>query len=380
MSCLYGTTGVTLSFLPRWLAGERGLTGAEIGAVLALSQCARIVVGPALAFWADGARDRRTPIRILAAAALASYAGFFVLARDFATLLALGFLALSTVQAVTPLVEGALLRATDRGRFSYGVGRGIGSVSFIIANVAGGFLVARFGLGAVAAWVVCGLAATAIASLAALTPDRAPAHAQDMTHAARASAVAALLGNRRFLILIIGCGFIQAAHAFYYGFSTIIWRGQGIGADTIGLLWAFGVSIEVAFLWSWPVIERRLRAEALIVLGAAGGVVRWIFLGLAPLGPGLWLLQALHALSFAAAHVGAMRLLYREAPDNAAAMAQTLYSTLSSGVLLGLSTLLSGFLYDRIGAYGYWAMAIEAGLGGLVALLLFSPRGAAQQR
>ena len=99
-------------------------------------------------------------------------------------------------------------------------------------------------------------------------------------------------------------------------------------------------------------------------------------MGFAPEGAALWFLQTLHALSFAAAHVGAMRLIYREAPDNAAAMAQTLYSSLSSGLLLGAATVLSGWLYDWGGARGYWAMAVIAGVGGLVALLLLAPRTA----
>jgi PPP family 3-phenylpropionic acid transporter len=145
-------------------------------------------------------------------------------------------------------------------------------------------------------------------------------------------------------------------------------------SDTIGLLWGFGVAFEVAFLWTLPFFERRIAPEMLIIIGAAGGVVRWVLMGVTPAGAWLWPLQALHALSFAAAHIGAMRLLYREAPDNAAAMAQTLYATLSSGVILGVSTLLSGFLFDRVGAMGYWAMALEAGIGALVAVGLFAPR------
>jgi PPP family 3-phenylpropionic acid transporter len=374
MCCLYGTTGVILTFLPRWLAGERGLGGAEIGAVLALAQCSRIVIGPAIAFWADGAADRRAPMRILALAAVASYAAFFFLAHDFPSLLFLGFLALSTTQALTPLVEGALLRAAAEGRIGYGVGRGFGSISFIIANIGGGLLVLRFGLGAVVVWVLGALTATALSSLFALRRDAPLVHAHTMTREARVSAVRALLRNRRYLILIVACGLIQASHAFYYGFSTLVWRGQGIPADVVGVLWGFGVAIEVVFLWSWPFLERRISPEMLIMAGAAGGVVRWTALGLAPAGLVLWPLQALHALSFASAHIGAMRLLFRETPDNAGAMAQTLYATLSSGVLLGGSTLLSGFLYDRAGAMGYWAMALEAGLGGLIALGLFAPR------
>ena len=371
MSCLYATTGVTLIFLPRWLEVERGLSGAEIGAVLSLAQLVRIVTGPAIAFWADGVADRRTPFRFVALAALLAYAAFFFLAQGFWTLLLVGFLALSLVQALAPLIEAATLRATANGRINYGVARGIGSVAFIIANVAGGFIVARFGVGAIVVWVLCGLALTLASSWTAMLPD--PATHQIATSSARFKSVIELLKSRRYLILIFACGLIQAGHAFYYGFSVIVWRGQGITADVIGLLWAFGVLIEVAFLWSLGIVERRVSPEALILLGAGGGVVRWLVMGFAPTGNILWFLQALHMLSFAAAHVGAMRLLYRETPEANAAMGQTLYSTLSAGVLIGASTLLSGVLYDAVGAQGYWAMAAIVLLGGVLALQLLNP-------
>lgn len=371
MSCLFSTTGIVLVFLPRWLEVERGLSGAEIGLVLSLAQFARIFTGPAIAFWADGAADRRTPLRLVAAGALITYAAFFLLAHDFVSLLLLGFLALSLTQAITPLVEAALLRATAEGRISYGVGRGLGSVAFIVANIIGGVMVARFGIGAVVVWILMGLASLLASSLFALKPDP-PAFAAAGKE--RFGALAALLRSRRFVLVVLSCGLIQSAHAFYYGFSTIAWRAQGVSPEIIGMLWAFGVAVEVALLWSLTPIERRVSPEMLILLGAAGAVVRWIAMGFAPLGPLLWFLQGLHALSFAAAHVGAMRLIYREAPDNAAAMAQTLYSSISAGLLLGMATVLSGWLYDWGGARGYWAMAVIAGLGGLIALFLLAPK------
>jgi PPP family 3-phenylpropionic acid transporter len=367
MSCLFATAGVTLVFLPRWLEIERGLSGAEIGAVLSLAQAARIVTGPIIAYWADGAGDRRTPLRVIAPAAFASYFAFFFIAQGFWALLALGFIALSLSQAMTPLVEAATLRATAEGRLSYGAARATGSIAFIVANVAGGVLIARFGLGAVVVWVLVGLAAVAASSWFGLSPDPA---VRASPASGRAGALAGLLRNRRFMIVIIACGLIQSAHGFYYGFSTLVWRGQGLSPEYVGLLWALGVAVEVVFLLSLAPVERRLSPEALILIGAAGGVVRWSLLGFGPTGPVLWPLQALHALTFAAAHIGAMRLIYRETPDETAAMAQTLYAALSGGVLMGVSTLLSGVLYDQWGAGGYWAMAVMTLAGGLVALLL----------
>jgi len=370
MSLLFCAYGMTLAFLPRWLEVERGLDGKAIGAILALAQFTRILTGPAVAFWADGADDRRAPIRIVTLAAVVAYLAFFFIADNFWSLLATGFVALSLTQAATPLIEAATLRATASGKISYGVARGIGSVTFIVANVAGGFLIARFGLIAVVAWTMTFLSLTALSAWGALKPDPPLARAP---RAARFEALRSLLRSRRFLVLVFACGLIQSGHAFYYSFSVIVWRGQEIPAETVGILWAFGVAVEVALLWSLGAIERRISPEALILMGAGGGFLRWLALGFAPTGLVLWPLQALHALSFAAAHVGAMRLLFRQAPESGAAMAQNIYAALSSGLLMGGATLLSGVLYDEIGAGGYWVMAGLALAGGALALLLVPP-------
>jgi PPP family 3-phenylpropionic acid transporter len=374
MSAMFGTAGVILVFLPRWFEVERHLGGAEIGAILSLAQFARILTGPVIAHWADGAADRRTPLRLVSLAAVIAYAAFFTFAHDFISLLVLGFAALSLTQTMTPLLEAALLRATAQGRISYGFGRGAGSVVFIIANVAGGALIARFGLGAVVVWVLAGLIATTGSAWLALKPDpplkRSP-------HAHIGAGVGALLKSRRFVILLIACGLIQSAHAFYYSFSVLVWRGQGLSPDLIGWLWAFGGIVEVAFLWNLPSVERRVTPEALILMGAGGGALRWLCMGFGPTGLVLWPLQALHVTSFACAHVGAMRLLFREAPEASQAMAQTLYAATSAGILMGASTLLSGFLYDRVGAGGYWAMSAMAFAGGALAILLIAPRSRA---
>lgn len=366
MSAFFGTTGVILVFLPRWLEVERDLTGAQIGLILSLAQFARVLTGPLVAYRADRAADRALPIKLLAVMAAAAYAAFFFLARDFWSLLIIGFFALSLTQAIYPLIEAATLRATAQGKISYGLARGIGSVAFIAANVLGGVVISRFGVPAVVVWVLCGLSLTAVTAFLGLKPDPSPPRPPTM----RGGGVAQLLRNRRFLIIIVSCGLIQAAHGFYYSFSTIVWRGQGLSAEFVGVLWAFGVAIEVAFLWTLPFFERRTTPESLILIGAGAAVARWFVLGFAPLGWVLWPLQAMHVASFAAAHVGAMRLLYREAPEHSAAMAQTLYAATSGGVLMGASTLLSGYLYDLGGAVGYWAMAAMAGAGGLLALLL----------
>lgn len=363
MSCVFCGNGMALPFLGRWLEGAHGLNGLQIAAVVSSAQLLRVGVGPLFAAWADGFPDRRRPPAFFACASLACYALFFRV-DGFVGLLATSFLAQTFSQAMVPLVEGALLRRSmTEGALSYGVARGIGSFAFTVANVLGGVMVARFGVGVVALWLVGCMTAAAASAVFALAPDPAPPASADAGFRARLRVALALFRAPGFAIPVAAASFIQCGHAFYYGFSTLVWVRQGLSDALIGWLWAFGVIVEIVLLWTLPRLERRLPPEALIALGGAGSIVRWTALAFLPPAPLLWPLQALHALTFAAAHVGALKLVQREAPLHVAGLAQTLYAALAYGTFAGLSMLLAGALFDRVGALGYLAMAVFAAIG-----------------
>lgn len=365
MSCIFAGTGMALPFLARWLEEQHGLSGVEIAAVVSGAQLARFAVGPLIAAWADGFADRRAPLRILALVSLGFYAAFFH-AQGFWALLAASFLAQTTSQAITPLIEGAMLRrSVEQGGLSYGVARSIGSIAFIMANVVGGLMVARFGLDAVAVWLLTAMACAAAATLFALAADPAPPAGEPGNGGFRARLHEAmgLFRKPSFAIPVAAASLIQCSHAFYYGFSTLVWARQGYSDALIGWLWAFGAIVEVGFLWMLPRLERRFPPEMLIAFGGAASLLRWGAFAFTPPAALLWPLQGLHALTFAAAHVGALRLVQREAQPHIAGVAQTLYAALAYGTLAGLAMLLAGALYDSVFALGYLAMAALAAAG-----------------
>ncbi len=362
MSCLFAVNGVGLPFLPVWLAASRGLSGFEVGVVLSSAQLARVFVGPLIATWADGFADRRTPLRLLALAALAGYAAF-ALSSGFWALAVAGFLAATLGSAMAPLVESAALRAGRAGWPPFGVGRAIGSAAFIVGALLAAAGVARFGPDAAIAGVLALMGLSAAIAWLGLAPDRRAASGPPLAFHARLRAGGALLRNPRVFAVLAASGLIQAAHAFYYSFSTLAWARQGFDEGLIGLLWAIGVAFEVVFLAALPAIERRVSPEALVIAGGAGAVLRWAAFGFSPPAALLFPLQALHALTFAATHVGALRILEREAPDALSGFAQTLYAALAAGALMGVATLGAGWLFDQAGVHGYWAMAALAAAG-----------------
>ena len=107
------------------------------------------------------------------------------------------------------------------------------------------------------------------------------------------------------------------------------------------------------------------------MLGGAAAVVRWTALAYSPPLWALFPLQALHTLSFAATFLASLQLVEKlSTPANASA-AQTINSALSGGLLMGVATIGSGWLYDVVGAKGYLAMALMSALGLAGALRLY---------
>ena len=366
---LFGATGVSLPFAGLWMRSE-GLSGAEIGALLAAPMLARVFTGPLLAVWADGFRLRRTPIALLGLAMATGYglAGW----TDIPALRALGWFTGATAMAgLIPLTDVMTLRLAGRLDFSFSLPRGAGSAAFVLANVGMGALLLRWPAEVVIVWLVAvslGLAAAAAVTL----PPEPVGEGAPAAGLERFRGLGRLVADPVFMLAIMAIGLVQAAHAFQYGFSALLWKAQGISEAMTGWLWAFGVVVEIALMWLFEPWRRRagIGPWSLLTVGSGAAVVRWAAMAFAPPLWLLWPLQALHALTFAATFLAGVQIVEKLAPRDSQTAAQTLSSVLSAGVLIGVATALSGPLYDRFGAGGYAAMAVMSAVGLLAALPL----------
>ena len=362
---LFGATGVSLPFAGLWMRAQ-GLSGAQIGTLLAAPMLARIISGPLLAVWADGFRYRRTPIALMGLVMAAGYA--LAGLSDAYALRALGWFVGATAMGVlVPLTDVMTLRLAGRLGFSFSLPRGAGSAAFVVANVGMGALLLHWPADGVIVWLVAaslGLAAVAAFAL----PPETVAEGAAVAGLERFRGLGRLVADPVFMTAIFAIGAVQAAHAFQYGFSAILWKTQGISEAVTGQLWAFGVIVEIGLMWLFEPWRRRVGVGpwSLLMVGSAAAVLRWSAMAFAPPLWLLWPLQALHALTFAATFLAGVQIVERLAPRDSQTAAQTLGSALSAGLLIGLATAASGPLYDRFGAGGYWAMAAMA-VAGLVA-------------
>jgi len=373
ISLLYGALfivyGAQLPYLPVWL-DWRGLDAAQISLISALPLFVRLVATPSIAFIADRSGDHR---RIIVVSTLVALAAGLALsqARGFWPILGCSLVCVIAIATVMPLAETVAMTGVRTRGLDYGRMRLWGSLTFIGASFLGGPLVDAFGPAAGMWLIVTGIAATVGSGLLLPRPE-AGAGAVESTKAGRISPgdVLALVRSRPLLLFLVAATCVQSAHATFYTFGALHWRAQGLASAWTGLLWAIGVLAEVAlFAWSARVVSR-FGAVKLLLAGAAAGVLRWTAMALDPPLALLLPLQALHGLTYGAAHLGAIHFIATAVPERQAGTAQALYATVTAGIGMAGAMLISGRLYAGWGGRTYLAMALIAAIGLVAGLAL----------
>lgn len=363
LACFYGATflmtGAKVTYLPVWL-DWRGLTAAEISLIAAAPLFIRILLTPLIALAADLKGDHRGAL-IVQAWLAALLLGLLATVGGFWPILALTLLLSIATTTMMPLSETIAMSGVRQAGLDYGRMRLWGSIAFIAASFLAGIGVEQAGVGSVIWMLIAGAAITVAA--AHLLPPPFPDDGAGGRGKLSLGAVAGLLLSPRFALFLVAVGAVQAAHAMFYTFGVLHWRAQGLSPIAASGLWAIGVVAEIGlFAFSGPVV-RRLGAATLVLAGALAAVVRWLAMAFdPPLGP-LMALQALHGLTYGAAHLGAVHLMAATVPRAQAGTAQALYASVTSGLALGGATLISGRLYPELGGKAYLAMAALALVG-----------------
>jgi MFS transporter, PPP family, 3-phenylpropionic acid transporter len=378
---LYAGWGVLSPFLSAVLHA-RGATAEEIGLMLAAGVVVRLVATPAAGALAD---RLGAPRGVLAALLLASAAlglGYGLAPAGLAALLLVGLAHHAATGPLGPLPDALAVRAAARGGIDYGVVRGAGAAAFIAGTLLAGGAVAAASSPVVVLWLNAGLFALA-AGAALLLPPPPAAHRRGGGAAGRAGAtgpplagMGSLLAIPAFRRLLLVAGLVSGSHAFYAGFATLRWQAAGLAPETVGLLWAVAVAAEVVvFFLLGRLLLARLGPGGLSALAAAAGALRWAVMAVTAWPPAMFLVQPLHGLTFAALHLAAMAVLARAVPGRLAATAQSVYTSLGTGLAGAALTLASGPLYARLGAGGFWAMALLCAAAVPAALALRADEG-----
>ncbi len=357
---LFLVLGIYGPYWPLWLA-DRGLGPDAIGWILGSGILAKLIVAPQVAAYADKRGIRRGPLLVSALCSALVFAAFPGVDGAVAlTLVTLLFFA--CWGPAIPLTDSLTLLVRDRQPLDYGRVRLWGSLSFMAGTVGVGFLLETEPV-AIVHWTILGALGLAVVS-AALLPRMALPKASVASRPFRD--VAAIPG---LLILILAAAAIQGSHALYYGFSVLHWQGAGLSEGTVGLLWAEGVIVEVILFAFSGLVVAKVGAERMILLGGLAAALRWALTAETTSLENLVILQALHALSFGATHLGIIQVISERAPPELSASAQSL-NAIMLGLVLAGGSIASGKAYGLWQGDAFYGMAALSVLGVVACLLV----------
>ncbi len=356
---MYAAFGVASPFLPTFITA-RGLPPEQLGLVLGAGTAVRLLTAPLAGRLGDSIQALRVVLVVCTALAASVTLGYLP-AHGFWTFLAISLLHAASLAPITILADALALGSASpppgsgRRGFEYGWVRGTGSAAFIVGTLLSGRAVSAFDLDVIIWLQALLLGAAALA--ATLVPELIHNRTADEVRAP-VRGVLPLLRLPLFRNLVLVAALILGSHAMHDAFAVIRWRTAGISPVTTSVLWSESVAAEVfVFFIIGPALIRRLTPAGAIATAALAGMLRWTVMAQTSDVIALALVQPLHGITFALLHLACMRLIACTVPQGLEGTAQAIYGTVGIGAATAVLTLVSGGLYARLGAQGFWVMA-----------------------
>ncbi len=374
-AAIFAVLGVLGPFWPLYLKG-RGFTPTEVADFLAAASFARIFATPLIGWLNDHFAKRRLMLAILTAVALMAFSGFLAF-EDRWILFALQVLAFNAYFVTLPLIEAHTVSSAMERGLDYPRIRLWGSVAFIAAAIAVGRLVELKGTVIILVFILPPLAVAFIASMilpvisSAVKSDKSASRPEATSFPSSQRRVLRLFRHPKFIACVAVSSILQGSHAFNYGFSTLHWLSGGISETIIAWLWTTSVLAEILLFMFIGRFGARIGVTHLFFIAAVSGIVRWLLLGATMILPFVFLAQALHAGTFACAHLATLRYIQGRAGAEFSGTALSFYTAIHAGLVMAPLFSLSGMLFETWGGSGYFVMAGVSGVG-LICAVIFS--------
>ncbi|HFQ5379885.1 TPA: 3-phenylpropionate MFS transporter [Vibrio vulnificus] len=352
--------GVYLPFWSLWFK-EQGVSSTDIGLLVGIGLATRCVANMVITPRIHKAEHIMPALRWLSFAALI-FVGFHFFTGGSFWLMALATVLFNLCCGpVVPLSDALANYYARLKMLDYGRTRLWGSIAFIAGSTVVGYLIALYGTDMILYTALVGVFISLLLSMrsANVMPVTRSEH-----HSERPK-LTQLLTDGPVVKFLLLAALIQGSHAAYYSFSAIYWQQAGHSEEIIGYLWSLGVVSEVAVF----ALSKRLFAgwslRALFVAASIGVMLRWGITASTTLLLGLVLVQLLHGVTFAMAHIAAIQYIQNSEEHKMVAL-QALYNALPLGAFIAAMTAFSGWGFEHWGANVFWLMAAM----GLVALFI----------
>ena len=362
---------VTGTFLPFWmvyLTSVKNLSVLEASSIFSMLYFARVISGIFLSPYLIKKYNLNITMKFSVASGLIlaiSY-GF---TNEKILLGIITFLFGLIYFMISPLVEGLASLFLREENIDYGKARTYGSLGYTVVGIFIGGVLGYVGNGALY-YILIFLVALYLVFMFLPQPKLVKNLNLDnnSNNDKKESLYGWVLKDRNAILLIVTIFLYQLSHTAYNNYNAIYLESMNISAKWLsGVILNVSVIAEIIFFIFSKRLVDKIKPKNLLVFAGVCAVIRWAALATFHNIYVFTIMQTFHAITFAVAHIAFILMLNRDYNNKEIIDMQNLYTAICFQLSMAIGLYIMGALWDISTSYVFYASAIIAAIGTMVA-------------
>ena len=269
---------------------------------------------------------------------------------------------------VNPLVEGLASLFLREENIDYGKARTYGSLGFTIIGIFIGGILSYVGNGALYYILIILIGIFFIFMFLPQPKLVKNINLDDSSSHSNENLYAWVLKDKNAILLIITIFLYQLSHTAYNNYNALYLESMNISAKWLsGVILNVSVIAEIIFFIFSKRLVKRIKPKNLLIFAGVGAVIRWTALAMFQNIYVFTIMQTFHAITFAVAHIAFILILNKDYDNKEIIDMQNLYAAICFQLSMAIGLYIMGAIWDISTSYVFYASAIIAALGTIVA-------------
>ena len=277
---------------------------------------------------------------------------------------------------VSPLVEGLASLFLREENIDYGKARTYGSLGFTVIGIIIGGILGYVGNGALY-YILIFLVALYLAFMFLPQPKLVKnlSFEESKTKKEKESLYGWVLKDRNAILLIITVFLYQLSHTAYNNYNALYLESMNISAKWLsGVILNVSVIAEIIFFIFSKRLVKRIKPKNLMIFAGVCAIIRWGALAMFHNIYIFTIMQTFHAVTFAVAHIAFILILNKDYNNKEIIDMQNLYTAICFQLSMAIGLYIMGALWDISTSYVFYASAIIAAVGTVIATRIKTTR------
>ena len=277
---------------------------------------------------------------------------------------------------VSPLVEGLASLFLREENIDYGKARTYGSLGFTVIGIIIGGILGYVGNEALY-YILIFLVALYLVFMFLPQPKLVKnlSFEEPNTKKEKESLYSWVLKDRNAILLIITVFLYQLSHTAYNNYNALYLESMNISAKWLsGVILNVSVIAEIIFFIFSKRLVKRIKPKNLMIFAGVCAIIRWGALATFHNIYVFTIMQTFHAITFAVAHIAFILILNKDYNNKEIIDMQNLYTAICFQLSMAIGLYIMGALWDISTSYVFYASAIIAAVGTIVATRIKTTR------